>query len=620
MEEARIRVLSDEVVNLIAAGEVVERPASVVRELAENSVDAGAGMVSVRVEEAGLRKISIEDDGFGMSRVDAVLAFKRHATSKISTSSDLDSIHTLGFRGEALPSIASVSDISIVTRPSSSQLATAMTVEAGVVTKCGESGAPEGTLIEVSDLFHNVPARRKFLKSQATELRNVVEAVQNLALIHENVGFELLSEGRSLLSFPRACPLGERAAKVAGVGVEDLFFHSVAGPLGRLVFAFAAPHESRGHRKSIRFFVNRRSVNDRILAKALSEGYRGLLEHGRFPVAMLWLEISPEEVDVNVHPAKREVRFRDEGGIFRFVAACVAEGLSKAPWVRADESRGGGSPSVGEVAGYGLAGEGEGYGGRTRVAEALDEYAARALSGGVARTGFSTGGFRGSSFKGYGAALNFNERSSHVEGKESDRLTGDEMASPFGPLKFLGACDSTYLVFQTEDNKLIIIDQHAAHERILFEKLMESGRRVAGEQLLVPIVIDVGAAEMAALGERAQILESVGIIAEPFGQRSISINRVPAGVTALEAEAMARDALGGEIFDAHGGVEERRKELCERLACKGAVKARMALHHSEVRQLLRDLSLAKNPSHCPHGRPLVLRLGRPQLESLFHRR
>jgi DNA mismatch repair protein MutL len=316
-----VQILPAALANQIAAGEVVQRPASVVKEAVENAVDAGARWVRVALRGAGLEEIVVGDDGQGMGREDALRSLERHATSKICVARDLDEIHTLGFRGEALPSIAAVSRLRLRTRPAGRDTGTEIRVAGGAVEAVEEVAAAPGTELRVAELFYNVPARRKFLKSAATEQRNTVAVVTQQALVHFDVGFELRTEKRVLLTVPPGQSLEERTAEVVGAEAPGgLFWHRVEGDGLTLWFAFAAPHEGRGQRRALRLFVNQRPVQDRLLVRAVLEGYRGLLESRRYPVALLWLQVPPREVDVNVHPAKHEVRFRDEGRVFRRVA------------------------------------------------------------------------------------------------------------------------------------------------------------------------------------------------------------------------------------------------------------------------------------------------------------
>ncbi|WP_025322863.1 DNA mismatch repair endonuclease MutL [Deferrisoma camini] len=597
----RVRVLPDEIANRIAAGEVVERPASVVKELVENAVDAGAGRVRVRLEGAGKRLIAVEDDGEGMGREDALLALERHATSKIASADDLDTITTLGFRGEALPSIASVSRMRIVTRPPEASEATVVRVEGGKVMAVESAGAPRGTTVEVTDLFFNVPARLKFLKGDATELRHCVETVTQLALVHYDVGFELRSQGRVSLAAPPGQSLEERAAQVAGAEAPGGLYWARAEADGReLVFAFAAPHEGRGHRRGLRLFVNGRPVQDRLLVRAVTEGYRGLLEKGRYPVALLWVEVPPDEIDVNVHPAKREVRFRDEGRVFRWVAGFVAESLAGAPWL----SRGAVTPAPEPSRRPELG----------RVAEAVAGYAERVSAGGGGRAPSSPPARKSRA----GAIGRLRMGGAPPVAPSQPGLRFDEPSrGPYDGLRFLGSVEATYLVFQDPDRReLVILDQHAAHERVLYERFLGQGGGRPVQRLLVPVTVECSSAERAAFEERKGALSALGFRVEPFGDTALAVTETPADLPAAAAEAVVRDILGADPAE----VAEGHDALARRAACAAAVKARRALDASEAEALLRALSAARHPSHCPHGRPLVVRLGRKELEGMFHRR
>jgi DNA mismatch repair protein MutL len=550
--------------------------------------------------------VAVEDDGEGMGRDDALAALERHATSKLVSADDLERIGTLGFRGEALPSIASVSRFRLLTRPEGAAEGTEVVAEGGRIVSAEARGAARGTRVEVADLFFNVPARRKFLKSDATELRACVEIVTQLALAHPEAAFELRSGERVLLAVPPDQPVEERVREVVGAEAPTGIHWARAGSGGwGYALAFAAPHEGRGHRKGLRLFVNGRPVQDRLLLRALLEGYRGLLESGRYPVATLFVQVPPEEVDVNVHPAKREVRFRDEGRVFRWVAGRTAEALSTAPWAGPGGSLGADlreRPSAGWGAGARPA-EGSGVARVAGVAEALGEYARRA---GAAGAGFRAPG------PGTGALF---ARRGHE---------GEPPAPPagrFGRLRPLGAFDATYLLFEDEDSReLVLFDQHAAHERILYEELLAQaeGSDAKPQPLLFPATVECSASERAAFEERRAVLDRLGFRVEPFGPAALAVTAAPRGLTAAAAEAAVRDLLSGE---GEGGGEGRDglEAAARRAACAAAVKARSALVGSEVAELLRRLEGLRNPSHCPHGRPLLVRLSRREIEALFHR-
>jgi DNA mismatch repair protein MutL len=650
--QTKIRILPDEVANRIAAGEVVERPASVVKELVENAIDSGARNISVRVRGAGRDKIVVSDDGCGMSLEDARTSIKRHATSKIKSAEDLDHIHTLGFRGEALPSIASVSKMRITTRTRTDDDAQELTVEGGKVVSAHAAAGPPGTEFEVSRLFYNTPVRAKFLKTDATELKNIIETVGRIALVHPDVGFELKSETRTLLALPPDQPLAERAAELAGLsgqkgrgpkGSGQLYWEEKKDAGRSFTFAFTAPHENKGRRNTIRLFVNRRAVTDRILMGAVMQGYRGLIESGRYPVAMLWLELPADEVDVNVHPAKREVRFREEGQVFRWVAGGVVAALARAPWARGGQEPGAeGVKAPWEGGAGGLQGYGTAAALDNRsagVADAIADYGQRAATAPHTPYPSSSRGGGGDYLKkmgGYASSRPYGAEGAGAgmggdagAGFERLAVPDDILDTVFGRLSYLGAFDATYLLFEELDlRELVLIDQHAAHERILYEALLKEGGGDLGsglgggraQQLLVPVVVDLSAAEEAMLAERADLLEEVGIKTEPFGPRSLSITQAPAGFSSSQLTSMVKDLLGQEASEARGGVDDAREALAARAACAAAVKARRQMTPSEVRELLTQLAALENPTHCPHGRPLVLKLSRERIESLFHRR
>ncbi len=616
--ESKIIVLPEEVANKIAAGEVVERPASVVKELVENSIDAGARHVSIQVKRAGKESIAVADDGAGMSAGEAALSLKRHATSKISGIEDLDDIRTLGFRGEALPTIASVSRMVLTTRTRDSDGATRLTVEGGAVASSEAVAGPPGTSIQAEDLFYNTPARLKFLKTDATELRNIVDIVGKIALVNPAVGIELESDGRKLLALPPDQGVEARADELTGG--SKLYWVSVASGERRLRFAFSAPHEGRGRSNGIKLFVNRRAVSDRLLFRAVMDGYRGLIGSGRYPVALLWLELPPGEVDVNVHPAKREVRFADEGRLFGWVSGNIAKALSASPWAVG----GGDSEALPANPSPWSAGATKDHDpdkrGADRVAEALAGY------GASLRAGAGQGSFSPHRTKG---GLPFSPRVPRYDSAAQGEAAAIECV--YGNLRPLGSFDATYLLFEDEGTReLVLIDQHAAHERVLYEKLLQpsAGSSVnavnaansPAQQLLVPVVVECSADEMAVYEERKEALATIGFTSQPFGSRSLSVIEAPKGLTSAQITAIVKDALSDDENAARDLHADMTEKWAARAACSAAVKARRRLTPSEVVALLTQLGGLQNPTHCPHGRPLILRLGREAVERLFHRR
>ncbi len=614
----RVRVLPDALANRIAAGEVVERPASVVKELVENAVDAGAGRVRVRVERSGKERVSVEDDGVGMTREDALLALERHATSKIRSAEDLEGIRTLGFRGEALPSIASVSRFTLRTRSEEDAAGTMIRLEGGTVVSVEAVGSARGSTVEVEDLFYNVPARRKFLKSDATELRNTVESMTELALVHHAVGFELRSGARSLLAVPPGQTLEERASElVGGEARGGLHWFGAESEDRSLTLAHTAPHEGRGHRRGIRLFVNGRPVQDRLLFRALMEGYRGLLEGGRYPVALLWVLLPPEDVDVNVHPAKREVRFREEREVFRWVSGLTAQALSRAPWVASPGSPAPSAPDGRVDAPVEPLPAGTGCVHVQRVAEAVERYAARPGGDPVAKAW-------GEGFNRPASGPRATAPSVPMESLEDVDRAGVEsgLRGRFGHLRYLGAFDATYLLFEDLAGRdLLVLDQHAAHERILFEALVAGGTGGRAQPLLFPVTLECSPAERAAYEERREALEGLGFAVELFGPTSLAVTEAPSPLGPAQVETVVRDLLAADELETEGaGPRERVEVLARRAACSGAVKARAALDRTEAEALVGRLEKLTHPTHCPHGRPLILRLSRGELETMFRRK
>ncbi|MBI5440321.1 MAG: DNA mismatch repair endonuclease MutL [Deltaproteobacteria bacterium] len=600
MPPQRVHVLPDEIANRIAAGEVVERPASVLKELVENSVDAGATKVSIQLEGAGKRLLVVEDDGHGMARQDAVLALERHATSKIACAEDLDRIATLGFRGEALPSIASVSRFSLATRCSEDAEGTRVRAEGGKLLGVDSIGAPRGTRVEVKDLFFNTPARLKFLKSDATELRRAVETLTLLALVHAGVGFELRSSGRVLLALASGLELEERTAELLGAEFPDgIVWKGFEAEGGSLRIGLGAS-SSATPRNGIRLFVNRRPVQDRLLFRAVMDGAKALGDGAREPRALLWLELPPDQVDVNVHPAKREVRFAEEARIFRWVMGCAAEAAAAAPVARLHPARWPSEPSPERGAAASAS-----AGPIARVAEAMGAYARRV--GGV-------------------SPLPPRSQAERFPAGVVERSRPAEQPLPASPPKrlvSLGSFDATYLLFEDlETHELVVVDQHAAHERALYDALL-GGEAQGGrsQPLLFPVVLECTPAEMAAFEELRPEVEALGFRAEPFGQASVAVTEAPAAVPPGAVEAMLREILRAEApLPADGVAAARREALAARAACSGAVKARRALVASEVEALLAGLEAIRGPATCPHGRPAALRLSRWELEKLFKRK
>ena len=656
----RIRILSDQVANQIAAGEVVERPASVVKELLENSIDAGATRIRIEVEAGGRKLIRIIDNGCGMVRDDALLAFERHATSKLRTSDDLLSIATLGFRGEALPSIASVARVHLATRASEDEVGTVIEIAGGKILRVEEAGLPHGTTLAVRDLFFNTPARRKFLKAESTELSHIAALVTHYALAHPTRHFELHSATQALLVAPAVGNPGERLYQIFGAEVAGLMLQTAAemdftraglpepppwkrdeeyeapdpGYL-RITGFVSKPELQRLNRNAMYVFVNHRLIRDKLVIHALTEAYRNIIPPTSFPVVLLFLEMPPQEVDVNVHPAKTEVRFRQPTFVHDFIrdtvrttlmnarpAASFAAALSGAPYASASASLlldvsplPGGSeglqqpvfdPRDGARIEFGMVAESE-------VAPSAEDSTAFSLQPiavpeSPGRLAFGEDGFA------------VGDRAAHLHEK-GGRVVDEPTLASLSTLKPLGQVRDSFIL-AVNDEGLWIIDQHVAHERVLFEKVMRERdtEQVQRQRLLMPLLIDLLPAQMVTFARLADELERNGFEAEPFGPRTLAVKAAPAGLEGRELEHMLEDILSGEDrMEQAENADTRRRRIAASIACHAAVKINMPLDGAKIEWLLRELGKTEHPTSCPHGRPIALRYSYREIERAFQR-
>jgi DNA mismatch repair protein MutL len=576
--ERAVQRLPDAVVNKIAAGEVVERPASVVKELVENSLDAEATRIEIAIRGAGRQLIAVTDDGRGMPPEDCLLALERHATSKLRTETDLDAIGTLGFRGEALPAIFAVSRMSMLSRAAGAPQGFLIVGEGGAVSESGPADAPLGTAIEVRDLFFNTPARAKFLKSPMTEQTAIVRVVTQLALANPGVHMRLLANGRVVLNAPASASLRERVGALYGFGLASrLLDVSAEGGGARVSGVVAPPALARTHREDMHLIVNGRVVRDTLLAQALLEAFRPQLPRDQFPLAAISIDLEPSEVDVNVHPAKTWVRFRRprvlHGAVLEAVRAALRQ-LDAAPAglsVRlAGDETGltglGGSSGVGGVAG-------------PPSWEAGD----------LAQTAL----FR--------------------EGEAGYR------SEPFFG-RVVGQIEDTFIVAHTAD-EVFFVDQHVAHERVLFERLrgeLESGA-LASQELLFPLPLELSPARRRALERTNPELARLGFVLEGFGGGALLLRAVPSLLRAGDLPRLA-DELAQEVDEDTGqGSSPVLDRLLAFVACRAAIKAHQALAPEEMAQVLSDLAVTATPYYCPHGRPIVSRIALGEIKRELRR-
>jgi DNA mismatch repair protein MutL len=656
----RIHVLPEHVANKIAAGEVVERPASVVKELLENSLDAGSTRIRIHVEAGGKKLIQITDDGCGMVRDDALLAFERHATSKIKNAEDLLNIATLGFRGEALPSIASVCRLRLETQASDQGSGTVIEINGGKIFRVEEAGLPAGTSITIRDLFFNTPARKKFLKAESTELSHIASLVTHYALAHPEKHFELHSATNAMLIAPPVAGYSERVYQVFGKDTLDQLISLAAElPLAhvglpqpppwrraeqeedatpvepghlRLHGFVSKPEIQKLNRNSIYTFVNGRLIRDRLIHHALTEAYRNILPPTVFPVVLLFLEMPNAEVDVNVHPSKTEVRFRQQSVMHDFLRDSVRAALMKArpvpQFVTEIRAHPTASPSLTPGAGVAAA---EAKAGWQYGAAAPQEFALQAAPQPMIAERFQF--FDSIEIAANGAiqVARFPRQTfgGSVEAPEANRCAPAIVDEPeslgeipsLSSLKPLGQLRESFILAVNHDG-LWIVDQHVAHERVLFERVQKqrAQQSVESQRLLMPIVIDLTPAQQAVFAEVSDELQKNGFEAEPFGTRSIAIKIAPAGVQAPAIEHMLHELLDQfSREDQALNLDQIRGRIAASIACHAAIKVNMPLEQNKMEWLLQELAKTDCPMTCPHGRPVVLRYSMKDIQRAFKR-
>jgi DNA mismatch repair protein MutL len=699
----RIHILPDQVANQIAAGEVVDRPASVVKELLENALDAGATRIRVEVEAGGRRLIRVTDDGHGMNRDDALLAFERHATSKLRTADDLLSIATLGFRGEALPSIASVARVTLETcagaaaepSPKEAVVGTRMEIAGGKILHVDDAALPRGTTLAVADLFFNTPARRKFLRAESTELAHVTALVTHYALAHPEKHFELLSATHTILSAPPVSRPAERIYQIFGkdtlaqllpVAAETPLAHAGLpepppwkqdpsqpardpGVL-RLTGFYSRPELQKLNRNSIYIFINKRLIRDRLLLHAITEAYRNVLPPTSFPVVLLFLEIPPEEVDVNVHPAKTEVRFRQQSLVHDFVRDSLRTALIKARpaagFLSALDNQPNASPSLMPPAASPLPGSPESH------FPDSDSHALRSPTAGAAPfeltprlpppvpgrlpfgpSSLNPGEFRsgtearqawveaaaalfqpgalpapGDCSPNHGAAMDYAADQAQATAAATAQVEAEQAVANLnhlGSLRPLAQLRESFILASGDDG-LWIIDQHVAHERVLFEKILRDRQveKVQRQRLLMPMLVELKPWQMVVFARIAEELDRNGFEVEPFGPQTLAVKAAPVGLEGAALERMLAQVI--EQSGADSGEPEQNEDLttlrtriAASIACHSAIKVNTALDVNRMEWLLLELAKTSHPTSCPHGRPIALLYSWKEIQRAFHR-
>ena len=594
----RIVVLSEEIANKIAAGEVVERPASIVKELVENSIDAGATDIRVELEKGGCQSIKVIDNGSGIEYEDVPLVFERHATSKIYHFEDIFSVLSFGFRGEAMPSIASVARVELLTRRKNDLSGTKATLEAGAIKEVAPVGCPEGTQIAVTKIFANVPARRKFLKTEATEQGLCLDVITRLALAHPEIRFKVLVNGKEMFSAPEVNDVSKRISMVMG---DDFSAHCILVDAQKdnlsLTGFISRPEYAKSNSKSIFLFVNKRFIRDNSVTHAVLSAYRQIIEPRRYPAAVLFLDMPPEDVDVNVHPAKMEVRFKDARSVYDLVSRTISQDLAEAETAKGNfiyrltskekKEFSYGSPTIREkspTTPFGMFS-------RQNLQQAIND---DLLKRPVAEKTIAAFG------------------SDNTPAKETISFTG---------MRYVGQYADTYLIFEG-DRSLVLLDQHAAHERVILENLKKTvGEKVVCQSLLMPEIINLTPAQITLFSDYLDFLREIGLEIEIFGRDAIAVKAVPAWLSQVRINEMISD-IADQLGDQNKppSLQERREKILASLACRAAIKANRALSHEEVAALCRELEATPFNLTCPHGRPITINFSLSEIERMFKRK
>lgn len=674
----KIKILPDNLANQIAAGEVVERPASVVKELVENSIDAGAKRIQIDIELGGRRLMKITDDGEGMLRDDAILAFERHATSKIKVLEDLGKIQTLGFRGEALASIASVAKVELLTKTEEDSAATRVVIEGGKLIDVKDAARPTGTTLSVRDLFFNTPARRKFMRSEATENYHLTSIVTHYALAHPEIAFVLTNNGRETLRLAPAKDLRERAYQIFGSNLIDSLLPVGGGRefIAKISGFISAPRERRTTRDAQYFFINGRFVRDKIIAGGLLEGFRSVLPHGVYPVAFLFLEIPYEEIDVNVHPAKTEVRFRRSEAVKDVIAEAIRHSLKNAGIISDFQTAESNSQfekntfenqkfesldsqtnfpksneQVQQKIEFQFETQKNDFQRETRNQEKFEpplefeenKSPAFETFSGDFEIPISSTDFEQKAENLGNQDFAVSNLNSEIQNENYDQSqianrraqiqmppvnSAEKVVKPaevsdvsISKIRPVAQLHNSFII-AVDDEGMLLIDQHVAHERILFDKFRrkETERKIESQNLLLPETIDLTPAQSQAFSEVEEDLESLGFGVMRLSGRTIAIKSVPTDLPPAEIRNLLAEILDTVEAEKRGGAKATlRDDIAASLACKAAVKINMKLTPEKMQWLIDNLLITSSPTTCPHGRPVILRLTMKDIERGFHR-
>ena len=643
-ERKKIHELPKQMADKIAAGEVVDRPVSIVKELVENSIDAGASSIAVEIKNGGKTYIRVTDNGCGIAPDETELAFKRHATSKLSTVRDLDAISTLGFRGEALASISAVSRVELITKTSDAETGTSLRIEGGETSSAEPTGCPQGTTIIVKDLFFNTPARMKFLKKDNTESALIIDFISKMALAYPDIRVRLINNGNTLFATQGRGDMFNTIATIYDPAMAKKLIHFKEGTENGITVNgyISSPDETRANRKNQIFFVNGRYIQSKLLEKCVSDGYREKVFEGRYPVVFLFIKLPPEQTDVNIHPNKKEIRFDDENIIREFVtqairgALTVPEAVPEFTFKKEKERMDAAAKEKQQLsAGRAPGAKNDATGVRTKQQQLDIKNILRQKRAEEEAASYSTGIYQpsGSYAVNAGKPAQKPDGPSPVQDKRKPDTRTDTKQQLFAPhtepaprrpfdisaIRPIGSVFAEFIL-GCDDDSFYMVDQHAAHERVFYEKLTREfyGQQTASQIMALPIQINVSPAVKNAEDDWLPFLRRAGFSVEEFGPRAYAVKEIPAYMTAQESESFIKDFC--DSLDEPGAFrDKRRADKIITRACKSAVKANDRLDTVEINRLLKDLAQCDNPFSCPHGRPTVIRMKKTEIEALFKR-